>query len=197
MLQEFFLQRPFTVQEDDKEDEILAREKDYEILDQKQLEKKQQEEIENLKETLGISLEKVRVILRTFNWNTEKIMNLFLEHDREYVLKKAGLTDDDDENSCDKQENDEPFLCPLCYDDVPFSQSTMLAGCKHRFCNTCWKVCSSFLCLTNCHHQTYIELKIKEGLSKRIFCMGFKCEQALDESIVSKYFFSPKKKFNI
>jgi len=108
-------------------------------MDQKQLEKKQQEEVDNIKETLGLSLEKVRVLLRFFNWNTEKIMNMFLERDRDYVLKKAGLTADEDEEEANSKLQG-MFECPLCYDDVKMKDTSMLKGCKHRFCNNCWKV---------------------------------------------------------
>jgi ariadne-1 len=151
---------------------VTSREKDYEILDHKQLEQREEAEISNVVDTLGLSTATARVLLRSYGWNSEKIMNMFLDRGKEYVLKQAGLTEEDIIEN-EQEQGDEEFSCPACCDDVKLSESTMLAACKHRFCNTCWK--------------TYIQLKINEGQATRITCMGFKCPQALDETFVSKF----------
>jgi len=59
-------------------------------------------------------------------------------------------------------------------------KDTTALPCGHRFCNSCWK--------------TYVEMKINEGQSRRVTCMGFKCESMADEVIVGKFISGALKK---
>jgi ariadne-1 len=98
-------------------------------------------------------------------------MNTFFEKELNGVLKIAGITMEDITFGTEDETTEEIFECPLCYDDVPMEESTKL-GCSHRFCNNCW--------------QQYVELTITEGQSRNMKCMGFKCNESVDELVIVK-----------
>ncbi|KAL0489974.1 ariadne [Acrasis kona] len=151
---------------------VSSTENDYMVWDYKDIIKKQQVEVERVAEVLGISNSSARVLLRKFEWKSENIMNTFFEKELAGVLKQANITIDDIKMNQDENENaDDDYECPLCLDDKKISQTTRLP-CGHRFCNDCWRY--------------HIELKIKEGQSRVMKCMAFKCLEAIDESVVSK-----------
>lgn len=67
-------------------------------------------------------------------------MNMFLDKGKEHVLKQAGLTEEEEDDTEALDNPDEEFSCPLCCNDVTMSETSMLKACKERFCNDCWRV---------------------------------------------------------
>lgn len=99
-------------------------------------------------------------------------MNTFFEEDLVGVLKKANITADEISTATATNDDpDEEYSCPLCCDDFKMKDTSILA-CGHRFCNGCW--------------ETHIMVKIKDGESKLLKCMAYKCNEALDETVVRK-----------
>jgi len=175
---------------DDQEVQNLlsSRVKEFEILTVKEMVAKQNTEVAKVCELLGVTPGFARVLLRKFQWKEEKITNLFLNEGREALLNEAGLSlkDEDTQQLLNSQvvdtavvDENEEITCELCYDDVLVKDTTALP-CGHRFCNSCWK--------------TYVEMKINEGQSRRVTCMGFKCESMADEVIVGKFISGALKK---
>ncbi|KAL9649799.1 hypothetical protein ABK040_009613 [Willaertia magna] len=158
--------------EDDFRQEVVSREKDYEILSVDEIVKEQEKEIARIVEILGVTDASAKVLLRRFGWKAEKIMNTFFDKGREGVLKDVGLSENDIQDASAFQVDGDSVECPLCYDDVPANECTKLPACGHYFCNNCWKY--------------HIEQKIKEGQQK-IPCPQVDCNYVADESIVSKF----------
>lgn len=75
-----------------------------------------------------------------------------------------------------------------CYDEYKGEETTALS-CGHRFCNDCWKVLYSvYYCLESIEMwQTYVTMKIKDGESTHVKCMGSKCNNLFDESLIARY----------
>lgn len=63
------------------------REKDYEIIPYEKLVKTQFAEIENISNTLGVTKAQSRLILRCYEWNSEKTLNTFFDKGKEFVFK--------------------------------------------------------------------------------------------------------------
>lgn len=152
---------------------VSSTEHDYQVFDIKEIVTKQQQEVEKISDILGISHSSARVLLRKFEWKPEVIMNTFFEKELVGVLKQANITAEEITMSGEavEEDPDEEVECPLCMDDKPQNETTKLL-CGHRFCNECWRY--------------HIELKIKEGASRVMKCMAFKCNEAIDESAVNK-----------
>ncbi len=163
----------------------------------KEMISKQSEEIQTIIDYIGVTEATAKLILRAFRWNSEKILNTFSEEGRDSVLIKAGLSPSDDSlgtpassqqtsKMFETEHTTETFECPTCFCDYPWKE-TMELACGHRFCNNCW--------------ATDINMKIKEGLSKQLKCMGVirnkKCEHVISDTVILKYISdkSTKEKF--
>ncbi|KAF0978620.1 hypothetical protein FDP41_002440 [Naegleria fowleri] len=154
------------------------KEAEYQILTLDEIIKEQRTEIENIVGIMGVTDASAKVLLRKFEWNSEKLLNTFFERGKEGVLKYVGLSENDIQDaSCMTVEGDE-FECPLCYDDVPAANCTKLPACSHAFCDNCWK--------------SHIESKINEG-KQQIFCPEVGCNSIIDDDIISKFVSGEKK----
>lgn len=150
--------------------EAPTKDKEYKILSMEELVDTQQESICKVSELVQLGSPEARILLMSYSWDVEKLMNQFFELGRDVICKKAGIVVTED--SLDKAKQDEIITCDGCCDDVPHKNSTAL-NCGHRFCNECWK--------------TYITMKIEEGQSKRITCMGYKCNMVFDEVMIPRF----------
>ena len=59
----------------------------FEIIPYEKLVKQQFSEIENISTTLGVTKAQARLILRFFEWNSEKALNTFFDKGKEFVFK--------------------------------------------------------------------------------------------------------------
>eukprot|EP01111_Echinosteliopsis_oligospora_P007913 TRINITY_DN2326_c0_g1_i1.p1 TRINITY_DN2326_c0_g1~~TRINITY_DN2326_c0_g1_i1.p1 ORF type:complete len:717 (+),score=210.13 TRINITY_DN2326_c0_g1_i1:95-2245(+) len=145
----------------------LIEDKEYTILSSDGLLKRQQGEISQVSSLFEVEPPFARVLLTHWRWDIERLCNKFLEYGKERVYKEAGVTE-----GADAVKIKGDFECPSCYTEVPGDETTALS-CGHRFCNDCW--------------QTYITMKIKEGDSNRILCMGHKCKNVFDSYLISSF----------
>jgi ariadne-1 len=157
---------------------VSGTEADYQVFDIREIIQKQQQEVEKISDILGIAHSSARVLLRKFEWKPEVIMNTFFEKELVGVLKQANITADEITMSGEpvEEEPEEPYECPLCMDEKPMKVTSRLP-CGHRFCDDCWRY--------------HMQLKIKEGESRTMRCMQYKCNEAIDESVVAKVIKNP------
>eukprot|EP00818_Percolomonas_sp_WS_P007609 CAMPEP_0117450414 /NCGR_PEP_ID=MMETSP0759-20121206/8456_1 /TAXON_ID=63605 /ORGANISM="Percolomonas cosmopolitus, Strain WS" /LENGTH=660 /DNA_ID=CAMNT_0005242935 /DNA_START=132 /DNA_END=2114 /DNA_ORIENTATION=- len=140
----------------------------YDVLNLDQVAKKQTEMIHNVSETLFMKESHARILLQTYKWNVESILNKFFEAGKEEVLENVGLSEKSFEE-VEEDDSTEPFECPSCFEEVSMRDTSQLKACGHRFCNTCW--------------TQFLILKIQER-EKSIGCMFWKCKYACDEDFV-------------
>eukprot|EP01105_Mastigella_eilhardi_P011213 TRINITY_DN2594_c0_g1_i6.p1 TRINITY_DN2594_c0_g1~~TRINITY_DN2594_c0_g1_i6.p1 ORF type:complete len:455 (-),score=84.35 TRINITY_DN2594_c0_g1_i6:364-1659(-) len=124
---------------------------EYRVLSGKDLMRRQQANVQQVREVLSISEAFARTLLRHYKWDSEKLIEQFFELGKEIIYKRAGVA------GVIKSSVTGTFTCPLCFNDVD-SADTLKLSCGHHFCNECW--------------QTYIKMRIKEGQSKQLYCMG-------------------------
>jgi ariadne-1 len=104
-------------------------------------------------------------------------MNTFFEEDLVGVLKKANITAEEISTATkDDEDLEEEYSCPLCCDDFKMKDTSILA-CSHRFCNGCW--------------ETHMTIKIRDGESRTMKCMAYKCNEAIDDAVVRKVISNP------
>jgi ariadne-1 len=68
-----------------------------------------------------------------------------------------------------KKKADEPFVCPICFDDDP-SLRTLSLDCEHTFCSGCW--------------TAYLNSKIRDEGEHYIRCMAEGCALVAPDSFV-------------
>ncbi|CAH8356573.1 unnamed protein product [Eruca vesicaria subsp. sativa] len=114
-----------------------------------------------------------RTLLIHYQWNVDKLLDVYGEKGKESLFKTAGLTVfartslPESRYSLRKK-----MACDICMDDDLQFYSMTRMDCGHCFCNNCWK-----------EHFT---VKINDGMSKRITCMAYKCNAICDEDVVKK-----------
>lgn len=83
----------YVVEEEDQFSQIIEhtvieeKEEDCQVLTINQLAELQKKLMDNISETLNISKGSAHILLRFYGWKEEKIINLFFEHDIDYLLK--------------------------------------------------------------------------------------------------------------
>src|SRR5205085_2558855 len=77
-------------QEEWLENKPKPKKKEFETLNPEELVNKQQKEVLDTSEVLGIPVSMSGVLLRTYNWNKERLFSEFFE-DRDKVCKKAKI----------------------------------------------------------------------------------------------------------
>ena len=146
------------------------KEEDFISLSQEEMIKDIKESVEKIQELLIISENASKILLKHFNYNTEKLFNIYFEKGRDKLFKEVGI-----ENNIEGKEEDNKniFSCLGCFEEVEISQTTKLNTCDHRFCNECWK--------------KYINLKIKDFTIKKIHCMYYKCQIVLGDDFLNQF----------
>lgn len=106
--------------------------RNYLCVDASELRSLQDEEVKRVSETLSCKESDAAVLLRTNEWNTERVINAYFE-DPQRVLEKAGVFTTSRGVVVDSKSA--PFRCPICLDKC--SQATAL-GCGHVCCTDCF-----------------------------------------------------------
>lgn len=161
-----------TIQQSDvfEDPSIQHIEKDeFEAIDPAELVRKQQLQVVELGETLGVPVSVAGALLRAYRWNKEKLFQDFFDN-KNKVCKKAGVSLDD--YGYITGESGKEGFCPICYDDVDCGMMYALKVCKHFACKNCWK--------------EYMEVAIGDGPT----CLSMTCPQRncniiVDETLVS------------
>lgn len=152
--------------DDIKADKQIKRsyEVDFKVHSVEDLEKAQEQRVEQITAILGLPQEQSALLLRHFKWNKERLVEKYVDAS-EKVLRDAGLQPTPlDVSNEPKLIRD--FSCAICCDEGDIM--TFALPCNHRFCKDCYGY--------------YVEQKIvEEGESRRIQCPGEKCGFAVDE----------------
>jgi ariadne-1 len=126
----------------------------------------QTEEINHVMNILGCSIDTAAILLRSFKWNKESLIESFMEDDRK-VLKKSGVVMDD---HIPQLEVIKDFCCDICCEDSPDLKAFSIS-CHHWFCQNCYR--------------HYLTQKIEEeGESRHISCPG-ECKLIVDQHSIS------------
>lgn len=168
------------------EDDSVAREergklhrKHYRCLTQKELRELQDAHIRQANEFLNVNTALVRIVLKHFKWDVEKLLQQWMEEGKDNVFKKAGvqLHEEDEAPTEDKPQPPAKDAtvkdCEICYGEISPDESYAVS-CGHTFCGDCW--------------GNYLTLKINEEgqKSSHLTCMGHKCNVRVDEATVEK-----------
>lgn len=81
--------------------------KKYVIWNAEDLEKAIQEDTFKAQEVLHIPEQSARIILKGYKWNTEKLLQDFIDHGKEYIFKKCGVVSDE----VNDEDDEEGFTC--------------------------------------------------------------------------------------
>ncbi|KAG0370456.1 hypothetical protein BGZ54_006232 [Gamsiella multidivaricata] len=118
---------------------------------------------------LGVSDNQAVVLLRTYKWNIERLIEQYMENP-EKTFDQAGVVVD----AAQAPVMDRPseFECLICYDNSPGGDALGLQ-CGHIFCQACY--------------EQYLTQKIvDEGECRRIRCPESGCAVLLDEHTIGK-----------
>ncbi|KAL8292392.1 hypothetical protein RQP46_001004 [Phenoliferia psychrophenolica] len=138
---------------------------DFNVLSPQDLREQQKVAIAAVKDMLGLKESETAVLLRFFGWKKEKLIEKYMD-DPERTLETAGIHEGGAQPRLKRVRG---FVCDVCYDSD--SNETLALSCDMRFCRACY--------------SQYVTAKIMdESESRRIQCMGSKCNVVLDEKTV-------------
>ncbi|CAN0899224.1 Probable E3 ubiquitin-protein ligase ARI1 [Linum grandiflorum] len=126
----------------------------------------QTEDLRRVMELLSVGEHHARTLLIYYRWDVEKLFSVLVEKGKAHLFTEAGVMVDGHYNS---QCSSSTVTCEICMEEVRANTSTRM-DCGHCFCNDCW--------------TEHFIVKIKEGQSRRIRCMAFKCNAICDEAVV-------------
>ncbi|XP_054168211.1 ankyrin repeat and IBR domain-containing protein 1-like [Oppia nitens] len=145
---------------------------DYSQLMFDDLEKMKNELIVETSNLLNISLSSAEVILRSYDWSQESLIdNWFNDTEKSIKHKHLNTIYDNDILKTEDIESVEQKLCDICSQEL-VSNGVVGAKCGHQFCTNCW--------------QTYIELKIDSGDTSCMSCPAFNCCHLITIKIIEK-----------
>lgn len=116
----------------------------------------------------------IRVLLNSFKWNTDILLNTFLDcTDTNEFLEIANITNPFEQIAPPiEKENDKTeetiHECKICYSELDEENTLEVTPCGHSYCTDCWR-----------HYIT--EQIIGEGNAVRITCATPKCPTLLED----------------
>lgn len=136
---------------------------DFKVLSPSDIEREQNQQINEVSLILGLPPESAAILLRFGRWNREKLIESYMDHPEE-TLEEAGLGTNFE--GTPKTEVVPGFMCEICCEDGD-DLETYAMRCRHRFCVDCYR--------------HYLAQKIKEeGEAARIQCPGEGCHRIVD-----------------
>lgn len=136
---------------------------DFKVLSPADIEREQNQQINEVSAILGLPPESTAILLRFARWNREKLIDAYMERPEE-ILEEAGLGQNFEGEP--KTEVIPGFMCSICCEDGD-DLETYAMRCGHRFCVDCFR--------------QYLAQKIKEeGEAARIQCPQDNCHRIVD-----------------
>ncbi|OHT08828.1 hypothetical protein TRFO_22590 [Tritrichomonas foetus] len=132
-----------------------------------ELEMKQNDQIENLSNILEISKDVSLLLLKRYNWSTDRIVSDFCDNHQE-ILNLLHIKEEDLNNSLSFRVIKGNFECGICFCEC---DEIYELYCAHKFCRECW--CD------------YIKSSVEKG-SSTIHCMEENCDAEIMPSDVSR-----------
>lgn len=138
-------------------------ETDFTVYSPSDIQKHQDNQIEEVSQILGQPPEASAILLRHLRWNKERLIETYMERP-EIMLENAGLGYGSGQIA--KTKTMKYFTCSICFGDEKGIQTYALK-CGHRYCVDCYR--------------QYLAQKIKnEGEAARIQCPTEGCHQIVD-----------------
>ena len=140
------------------EDTMEKDEDQYEILSKEEIFKHMQKIIENVRRQTPVnySTTSLRIKLNQFEWDQQKIMELFLPHNN---IQNEDVLSQIDSSKLMNAEKINNFKCNICFENFPEGQDLLMGlKCNHVCCHSCW--------------TTYIKTKINTDQANMITCPG-------------------------
>ncbi|KAK3346681.1 hypothetical protein B0T25DRAFT_461451 [Lasiosphaeria hispida] len=127
------------------------------------IQKQQDDLINEVNMILDISKEEAAILLRHFRWNKERLIEDYMDAPPQ-VLEAAGLAQEP--TSLPRLEVKPGFVCDICCEEGP-GLASFAIKCGHRYCVDCYR--------------HYLSQKIKEeGEAARIQCPSDGCDLIVD-----------------
>ncbi|KAH9911679.1 uncharacterized protein BXZ73DRAFT_93341 [Epithele typhae] len=160
-----------------------SRDPEHKSLSVQQLQDLVDSDIAHVASIVGLESPIASILLRHFNWNTDRLIERFLES-ADRVLADAGEPTDPPQPSDGADGGARPakrmrlspcpppseFACPVCCDDAPAAAFAL--RCKHAFCAACW--------------QAYATAKVKDEGQCTFRCMADGCRAVVDSPAVAR-----------
>ncbi|KAL1871041.1 hypothetical protein VTK73DRAFT_2314 [Phialemonium thermophilum] len=151
------------LQKDLDQKKKVAFDVSYKVYEPKDLEKQQEDLVDEVNMILDIRKEDAAILLRHFRWNKERLIEDYMDKPRQ-VLEAAGLAQNS--SGPPKLETVPGFVCDICCEDGDDLQ-TFAMKCGHRYCVDCYR--------------HYLSQKIREeGEAARIQCPSDGCNLIVD-----------------
>lgn len=162
----FSSKTPFSSRLDPSKDWELT----YSVISMEEVKEIQNAEIETVSNFLGLPSEIVKLLLRSFQWNKEKLIEEYTENNIP-ILHKHGLNETLINNHLNYsfKNSFKSGSCEICFDDNVSVLSTPF--CCHPYCENCLKM--------------YISSKVSENEVKLIKCPNEKCLAAFTDDFVA------------
>ncbi|KAF9027606.1 hypothetical protein BDZ89DRAFT_987178 [Hymenopellis radicata] len=162
---------------------------DYESLSQAAVETNMRHDIDHICGILGVEAGTAALLLRHLSWNKERLIEKYMDNPTK-VTEGAGITVPEppstatpvrtrssrstskgvpSKSKSTAKSKDEPFVCPICFDDSSDLQ-TLSLDCTHQFCSNCW--------------TAYVSSKIRDEGEHCIRCMAEGCALVAPDAFV-------------
>eukprot|EP01084_Bolivina_argentea_P043040 79323_1 len=143
----------------------------YAVFTSKELKEHMKEMIASISATLNIDDEMVSLLLRRYDWKSDRLMENYLSDSRK-CLKQHTMHLIDGKK--DETMSNAEIECPICVSDVKL-RDTFSLGCNHRFCNECW---TDYIA-SNIHNKSFNSILIE--------CPGHKCLTPLKNTVIRRF----------
>lgn len=110
-----------------------GQQKDFTVLEEKDIRARQEEDIETLCAILSIPRAISSILLHHYHWNVNDVHEKWFA-DENYVRKAVGML----EAPIAEIINSKEVTCEICFESFPVDQCRS-TSCGHLFCQTCWK----------------------------------------------------------
>ncbi|KAI0355799.1 hypothetical protein OH77DRAFT_1402378 [Trametes cingulata] len=177
-------------------DERKIYEVEYSALSQPEVERIMQSDVDHITSIFGVEQPVAAILLRHMNWNKEKLIEKYMDNASAVAVAAGVELPPPPKPSSSRQSAtgpqrtsrrspsapksprgkrasppaDEPFVCPICFDDTQTEFLALL--CDHKFCAACWK--------------EYITSKVRSEAECMIACMAEGCNIAVPDPFVDK-----------
>ncbi|XP_042059188.1 probable E3 ubiquitin-protein ligase ARI7 [Salvia splendens] len=158
----------FIANSDDGDDALVSRsQKNYTILKEEDIQRRQFEDITKISTVLSIPREAACILLRRYNWSVNNVHEEWFA-DEENVRRAVGIL----EKPVVKSPNYKEVSCGICFESYSIGKLQTLA-CSHLFCDTCWKA--------------YISTSINDGPGCLVLrCPDPSCGAAVGQDMIDK-----------
>ncbi|KAL1561358.1 putative E3 ubiquitin-protein ligase ari8 [Salvia divinorum] len=158
----------FIANSDDGDDALVSRsQKNYTILKEEDIQRRQFEDITKISTVLSIPREAACILLRRYNWSVNNVHEEWFA-DEENVRRAVGIL----EKPVVKSPNYKEVSCGICFESYSIGKLRTLA-CSHLFCDTCWKA--------------YISTSINDGPGCLVLrCPDPSCGAAVGQDMIDK-----------